>query len=44
MRIRNFNILACAEDYNLRTLESIYINKNKPELNIDQSAVPLAIL
>ena len=44
MRMRNFNILAYAEDYNLKTLESIFISKNKPELNIDQSAVPLATL
>ena len=40
----NFNIQACEEDHNLRTLESIYISKNKPEFKIDQSAVPLAIL
>ena len=44
MRMCNFTILTCTKDHNLRTLESIYISKNKPQLNIDQSAVPLVIL
>ena len=42
--MRHFSILACAEDHNLRALLSIYISNNNPELNIDQTAVPVAIL
>lgn len=38
----NFKIIDSAVDsFDLRILESIYIFKNKPTLNIDQSAVPL---
>ena len=44
MRIWNFNVVASSENWNLRTIESIYIQNNKRLLNINQSADPLYIL
>ena len=40
MRTSNFSVVASSENWNPRTLESIYIQNYKPLLNIDQSATP----
>ena len=43
MSMCNISILTCADNHNLETLEWIYVSKNKPELNIDQSTFPFVI-
>ena len=41
---QDFKILGNANSHNIRTLESIYIYKNKPNLNRTESSIPLNIL
>ena len=41
IKIKNFSILTSCAQNDLRTLESLYIKKLKPTLNIEKSAVPL---
>ena len=45
VNLSNFEILSFANDYtDMRILESLYINKHKPNLNDHSSAYPLNII
>ena len=43
IRVSNFSVVASPENGNLRTLEPLYIQKDKTLSNIVQSALPLHI-